>query len=378
MTMREPSWTIGIEEEYLMVDCDTGDLATKELGALMLACQKELKDLVRPEFLQSQVEVATSICTTVAEAREQLAWMRKTIAKVAQDFNMAPIAASTHPNADWDKQAHTDAERYHAFAHDMQAVVRRLIISGMHVHVGIHDDDMRIDLMNQVTYFLPHLLALSTSSPFWRGHNTGMKCYRLSVFDELPRTGIPEHFDTYSEYQKNVNALINVGSIKDASMMWWDIRPAVKFPTLEMRITDVCTTLDDAIAIAALYQCLLRMLYRLRRSNQRWRTYRILLIHENRWRAQRYGIDAGLIDFGKGELVPFDHLLEELLDMLAEDAEALGCTTEIASLRDILKRGTSSHRQIKIFEKAKENGADDVEASRAVAKWLITETLRGL
>jgi len=376
--MSAPSWTIGIEEEYLMVDCDTGDLATKPMAGLMQACQKELKDLVRPEFLQSQIEVATTVCKDVGEAREQLAWMRKTVAGVGKEFNVSPIAASTHPNAEWDKQEHTDAQRYHDFARDMQAVVRRLIISGMHVHVGIDDDDLRIDLMNQVSYFLPHLLALSTSSAFWRGYDTGLKCYRLSIFDELPRTGLPEQFDSYSEYQKHVDALINVGLIKDASMMWWDIRPAVKFPTLEMRITDVCTTLDDAIAIAALYQCLLRMLYRLRHNNQRWRTYRTLLINENRWRAQRYGIDEGLVDFGKGELVAFDHLLEELIDLLAEDAAALNCLSELNSLRQILKRGTSSHRQIGIFETAKENGADDFEASRAVSKWLISETVMGL
>lgn len=378
MAMKEPSWTIGIEEEYLMVDCDTGDLTTEPINGLIEACQKDLKDLVRPEFLQSQVEVATNVCKDVKEAREQLAWMRKTVARVAKEFNLAPLASSTHPNAEWDMQEHTDAERYHSFARDMQAVVRRLIISGMHVHVGIDDDDLRIDLMNQVSYFLPHLLALSTSSAFWRGHNTGLKCYRLSIFDELPRTGLPEQFDSYSEYKKHVDALVHVGLIKDATMIWWDIRPALKFPTLEMRITDVCTTLDDAVAIAALYQCILRMLYRLRHNNQRWRTYRTLLINENRWRAQRYGCDEGLVDFGKAELVSFEHLLDELLNMLREDAQALNCCEELESLRHILTRGTSSHRQIKVFEKAKENGADDFEASRCVAKWLMKETLEGV
>ncbi len=378
MSVSEPSWTIGIEEEYLMVDRDTGDLATDQMRGMMQACEKELDDLVRPEFLQSQVEVGTRVCKDVKEAREQLAWLRKSIAKVGAEFNLAPIAASTHPNAEWDEQEHTDAERYHTFANDMQAVVRRLIISGMHVHVGIDDDDLRIDLMNQVSYFLPHLLALSTSSAFWRGHDTGLKCYRLSVFDELPRTGLPERFDSYSEYQKHIDALTKVGLIKDATMLWWDVRPAVKFPTLEMRITDICTTLNDAIAVASLYQCILRMLYRLRRSNQRWRTYRTMLVNENRWRAQRYGTDDGLVDFGKGELVAFEHLLEELFDMLKEDAEALNCQEELLSLRNILKRGTSSHRQVKVYEEAKKNGADDLEANRAVVNWLKTETVRGL
>ncbi|MDV7340653.1 carboxylate-amine ligase [Terasakiella sp. A23] len=378
MAVSEPSWTIGIEEEYLMVDRDTGDLSTQPMDAVMAACRKELQDLVRPEFLQSQVEVATDVCKDVKEARKQLAWLRQKVADIGADYNLAPIAASTHPNAEWDEQEHTDAERYHTFAEDMQAVVRRLIISGMHVHVGIDDNDLRIDLMNQVSYFLPHLLALSTSSAFWRGQVTGLKCYRLSVFDELPRTGLPEHFDSFSEYQKHVDALINVGVIKDATMLWWDVRPAVKFPTLEMRITDICTTLDDAVAIAALFQCILRMLYRLRRSNQRWRTYRNMLVNENRWRAQRYGLDEGLVDFGIGQVVAFDQLLEELIDMLKEDAEALNCTEELLSLRTILKRGTSSHRQLDVFAKAKEKGADDLEASRAVSKWLMQETLNGL
>ncbi|WP_135079179.1 carboxylate-amine ligase [Terasakiella sp. SH-1] len=378
MTVREPSWTIGIEEEYLMVDCDTAELTTQPMDGLMKACEKELHDLVRPEFLQSQVEVGTKVCATVKEARQQLTWLRKSVAEVGKQFNLAPIAASTHPMAEWDEQDHTDAERYHTFANDMQAVVRRLIISGMHVHVGIDDDDLRIDLMNQVSYFLPHLLALSTSSPLWRGRDTGLKCYRLSVFDELPRTGLPEFFDSYSEYKKHVDALINVGMIKDSTMLWWDVRPAQKFPTLEMRITDICTTLDDALAIAALFQCILRMLYRLRRSNQRWRTYRTMLINENRWRAQRYGTDEGLADFGKGELVAFDDLLDELLDMLKEDGEALHCSEELASLKIILKRGTSAHRQIDIFNQAMKNGASELEASRAVAHWLKEETVRGL
>jgi len=378
MALSQPSWTIGIEEEYLMVERETGDLATRPLDDLMAALQKELKDLVRPEFLQSQVEVGTRVCKDIKEARKELAWLRQTVADIGKKFDVAPIAASTHPHAEWDQQAHTDAERYHTFAHDMQAVVRRLIISGMHVHVGIDDDDLRIDLMNQVSYFLPHLLCLSTSSPLWRGHDTGLKCYRISIFDELPRTGLPEFFESYSEYKKHVRALTNVGIIKDATMLWWDVRPAVKFPTLEMRITDVCTTLDDAVAIASLFQCLLRMLYRLRRSNQRWRTYRTMLIDENRWRAQRYGLDGGLVDFGKGKLVGFDDLLEELIDMLSLDAEALNCTEELYSLRHILKRGTSSHRQIEVFNKAKEDGADDLEACRAVAQWLKKETVNGL
>jgi carboxylate-amine ligase len=378
MSISEPSWTIGIEEEYMMIDKSSGELTTQPMEDVMATCQKELGDLVRPEFLRSQIEVGTSVCKDVKEARSQLAHFRKTIAKIGDNFGLAPIAASTHPNAQWDEQKHTDAERYHTFAQDMQAVVRRLIISGMHVHVGIDNDELRIDLMNQVSYFLPHLLALSTSSPFWRGHNTGLKCYRLSVFDELPRTGLPEVFDSFGEYQKHIDALVDVGLIKDATTLWWDIRPAVKFPTLEMRITDICTTLDDAISIAALYQCILRMLYRLRRSNQRWRTYRTMLIDENRWRAQRHGIDEGLVDFGKGELVAFTQLLDELFDMLKEDAQALNCEDELLNLKHILIRGTSAHRQVDIYDQALKDGKSQSEAIRETAFWLQDETLRNL
>lgn len=248
----------------------------------------------------------------------------------------------------------------------------------MHVHVGIDNDDFRIDLLNQASYFLPHLLALSTSSPFWRGEDTGLKSYRLSVFDELPRTGLPGHFETFTEYQRHVDILVNVGVITDASMLWWDLRPSAKFPTMEMRISDMCTRLKDATAIAALFQCILRMLYRLRRRNQRWRNYANMLINENRWRAQRYGIDEPMIDFGRGELVPYPELIAELLGMLSEDAEALGCVKELAHVQTILETGTSAHAQCAVFKTAKEAGADDEDALKSVVDWLIATTVEDL
>ena len=260
----------------------------------------------------------------------------------------------------------------------MQAAARRLLICGMHVHIGIEDDEMRIDLMNQVSYFLPHLLALSTSSPFWRGEDSGLKCYRLNVFDELPRTGLPSRFDSYGEYRRHVDVLVNVGLFDDASMIWWDVRPSARFPTLEMRITDVCTHLDDAIGIAALYQCIIRMLYRARRENRRWRTYDYMLINENRWRARRYGVDEGLIDFGKGEIVPCAELLEELIEMTRDDAEALGCTDEILHCRDIIRRGTSAHRQLSTYSDAIAAGRDEREALCDVVDMLIENTVSGL
>lgn len=375
MSIAAPKLTIGIEEEYLLVDPQTRALASEPPPEMMLECEKRIPGLVRPEFLRAQVEVATDVCVDVKQARKQLAELRLTIAEIAAKHDLAPIAASTHPFSEWTQQVHTDKERYNVLADDLQVVARRLLISGMHVHIGVEDENLRIDLLNQLSYFLPHLLALSTSSPFWRGTDTGLKSYRLSVFDELPRTGLPSHFDTYAEYRRHVDILQRLGVIPDASMLWWDLRPSEKFPTLEMRVTDICTSLDDTVAVAALYQCIARFLYRLRHENQRWRVYDNMLISENRWRAQRYGIDKGMIDFGKGEMVPFDKLTDELIEMTAQDAEALNCVEEIAHIRTILKRGTSAHRQLSIYEASQKDGSSDEEALAAVVDWLVSETI---
>ena len=254
----------------------------------------------------------------------------------------------------------------------------RRVIGGMHVHVGLDDDDLRIDLLGQIAYFLPHLLALSTSSPFWRGENTGLKSYRLAVFDELPRTGLPEHHDSWGEYSRHIAAIVDAGLIEDSSKIWWDIRPSARFPTLELRIPDICTHYRDGIAIAAIYVCLLRMLYRLKLSNQRWRRYANMLIQENRWRAQRYGIDEGLVDFGKGVLGDYAGLLEEIIELTREDAEELDCVEEILHARTILDRGTSAHRQLAVYDSALAAGGDKDAAFKAVVDFLIEETVAGL
>ncbi|MDX9860397.1 MAG: carboxylate-amine ligase [Rhodospirillales bacterium] len=374
MAAGHPSFTVGIEEEYLLVDRRTRDIATEPPAAMIEECRSLIRNLVRPELLRSQIEVGTRVCHTIAQARDELAWLRGTVAGVAGNHGLAPIAASTHPFSEWQGQRHTDKERYHMLARDLQAVARRLLICGMHVHVGIDDDDLRIDLINQACYFLPHLLALSTSSPFWRGEDTGLKSYRLSVFNELPRTGLPEYFESFGEYHRHVRILTDAGLITDGSLLWWDIRPSANFPTIEMRITDVCTRLDDAVTIAALFVCIVRMLHRLRRVNQRWRRYSRMLINENRWRAQRYGIDEGLVDFAKGRIVPFPDLLDELIELIDEDAEALGCRAQVENVRQIMREGTSAHRQIEIYARAVMAGADSAEALRAVVDWLIEET----
>ncbi|MBW7850735.1 MAG: carboxylate-amine ligase [Rhodospirillales bacterium] len=376
--MKDPSFSVGVEEEYLLVARGDGALVSEPPPSMLADCEDRLAGQVSPELLRSQIEVGTRPCETMAETRADLARLRRTVAEVAAGHGLGVIASSTHPFAEWDEQKHTDKERYSELARDLQAVGRRLVICGMHVHVGIEDEELRIDLMNQVAYFLPHLLALSTSSPFWRGRDTGLKSYRISVFNELPRTGLPEYFDSWGEYQRHVRRLVDAGLIEDGTKLWWDIRPSARFPTLEMRVTDVCARLDDAIAIAAIYRCLLRMLYRLRRANQRWRIYARMLVNENRWRAQRYGLDEGLVDFGKGAVVAYADLLEELLSLIAPDAEWFGCTREVAWAREIVRRGTSAHAQLAAWRMALAGGAGPRDAARAVVDALMAETVRDL
>ncbi|MDJ0948994.1 MAG: carboxylate-amine ligase [Alphaproteobacteria bacterium] len=378
MQYREPPFTVGIEEEYLLVDPETRDLAVDPPEAILKECEKRIGKHVTPEFLRSQIEVGTPVCKSIAEARDELAKLRRCVSEVAREFGLAMIASSTHPFADWDAQQHTDKDRYNILAQDMQAVARRLLICGMHVHVGIDDDELRIDLLNQVSYFLPHLLALTSSSPFWRGDNTGLKSYRIAVWNELPRTGIPPQFESYTEYRRLVQVLVNAGVIEDATKLWWDVRPSDRFPTLEMRIADICPRMEDTVSVAAIYLCLLRMLWRLRRNNQRWRRYSHVMVAENRWRAQRYGFDEGLIDFGKGEIIPYGDLLEEIIDLTREDAEYFNCQAEIEHARELLRRGTSAHRQIAVFDAALAEGKDSRGALRDVVDTLIEESSAGL
>lgn len=378
MPLREPSFSIGIEEEYLLVDRQSRDLVSEPPPALIEAYEIQLSGHFSREFLRTQIEVGTSVCGSIAEARADLMHLRRTVAEIASEHGLAPIAASTHPFAQWRKQKPTDKLRYRILQEDMQVVAHRLLICGMHVHVGIEEDNLRIDLFNQIPYFLPHLLALSTSSPFWEGTETGLRSYRLCVFDELPRTGLPENFASYGEYRRTVELMIAAGLLEDATKIWWDVRPSARFPTLEMRITDVCTRIDDAICCAALFRCVCRMLYRLRRDNQRWRVYARMLVEENRWRAQRYGLDQGMVDFGRGEIVPFPDLMEELLGILREDAEFFDCVKEIEHSRNITSRGTSSHLQVETYRAALQSGATPEEALRRVVDALIEATGAGL
>lgn len=377
MSAKEPSFTFGIEEEYHLVDLETRGFAAAPT-ALMEACESTLGKQVAPEFFRSQIEVGTRVWRDFKEARQELAHLRRSIADAAREFGLAPIATSTHPFADKSTLETTPKERYQALARDFGGIGRRLAISGMHVHVGLDDDEVRIDLMNQARYFLPHLLMLSTSSPFWQGDDTGLKSYRLAIFHELPRTGLPQRFGSFGEFQRTVDILVSNGVIEDATKIWWDLRPSARFPTLEMRVTDVCTRIDDAMSVAALFVCVMRMLWRLRRSNHRWRDYPAFLIEENLWRAQRYGVDDQLFDFGKGTLVPFASLIDELLDLVAEDAAVLGCEKEVKHALNIATGGTSADRQLDCYEALIGKGISKEEALKGVVDQLIAETVTGL
>ncbi|MFK7941408.1 MAG: carboxylate-amine ligase [Paracoccaceae bacterium] len=371
--MNRPSFTVGIEEEYLVVDRDTRDLVQQPDPDFLARCSDLTGDRSTPEFLQCQVEVGTAPHERVSDAGQDLLALRRGVATAAAEFGYAPIAASTHPFARWRAQTHTRKERYDALEQDLGQTVRRLLICGCHVHVGIEDEDLRIDLMSQAAYFLPHLLALSCSSPFWEGEDTGLASYRLTVFDALPRTGLPDQMGSYAEYKRLVAALVDAGCIEDATKIWWDIRPSDKYPTLEQRVTDVCLTAGDAAVVAALFQTLLAYLYRLRSINQRWRVYPAILINENRWQAQRYGASGKMVDHGKRAQVPVADLMAELLCLLDEDAAALGTRALLAHTARIARNGTSADRQRDAHATAEANGATSQEALVAVVDMLAAE-----
>lgn len=374
MPLTPPSLRLGVEEEYLLVDPTSRDLVASPPEEFMERCQERLGDRVGYELLQAQIEVGTPVCGTIADVRRELTELRTIVAMTAREFGMAVIAASTHPFANSRAQRRVEKERYVVLTRDLQALVDRMVISGMHVHAAIEDEELRIDLMNQATYFLPHLLVLSTSSPFWEGRDTGLKAYRPTIFGELPRSGLPEYFASAEEWRHMLRQLAETGLCDDPTKIWWDLRPSAKFPTLEMRICDICTNIEDTLTIAALYQSILATLYRLRLQNHTWRRYRPTLIEENKWLAQRYGIDGALADFGALVCKPFADLLDELIELVQDEAAQLGCLAEVENARDIVRRGTSADRQLAIYEKARTNGADEHEASCAVVDWLIEAT----
>jgi carboxylate-amine ligase len=379
MARSEPSFTIGIEEEYLLVDRAGRDVAIDPPDEIFADCQAQTgTGLVEAELLRSQIEAETRVCETVAEARDDLARLRRTISEVAMGYGLAPIAASTHPFAEWHLQHQTHKSRYDTLMRDMQSLARRLLICGMHVHVGIEDDDLRVSLLNRFSAFLPLLLSLSTSSPFWQGEDTGLKSYRLTVFDNFPRSGLPEMFNDYDDYQRHIDILQRAGVLEDATFIWWDLRISARYPTLETRIADICTRLDDAASIAALTQCILHYLYRMQRERTGVPVHARFLVNQNRWRAMRYGYDEGLVDFARAEVVPVADLLADIVEQVRPDADELGCSRELEQVLEIPVRGSSAHRQLAIYHAALGEGLESKDALFRVVDWLVDETVTGL
>jgi carboxylate-amine ligase len=364
----EQLYTIGIEEEYQIIDPESREL-TSYIQEFLESGAVVLRDQVRPEFLQSQVEVGSQVCRNIKEARQEVIRLRRMVSEVAGSNDRKIVSAGTHPFSRWMEQDITARDRYYGLTKDMGYVARRLLIFGTHVHIGIEDPELRIDIFNQVRYFLPHILALSTSSPFWQGRDTELKSYRSVVFEDLPRTGIPGHFNSHADYDRYLQTLTKTNCIDDPTRIWWDVRPHCKFPTLEFRICDACTKMDEVIAIAALFQAVVAKLAQLRRSNQTWRSYRPELIAENKWRAIRDGVDGKLIDFGIEQEVPHRFLMNELLDIVDDVVDELDSRREIEYIRTILSEGTSADRQLRVY---RETG--DL---KAVVDHLADETLQG-
>ncbi len=376
-----PPLTLGIEEEYMIIDPTTRAL-TSYVQEMLNKGRVILGDQIKAEFLQSQIEVGSRICTNIQEAREDLIRLRQTVSEVAKEGGRCIAAAATHPFSTWREQSITEGERYEDLRMDMQEVARRLLIFGMHVHIGFGEGELSrsliIDIMNQLRYFLPHILAISTSSPFWHGRETGLKSYRSVIFESLPRTGIPPTFGSYEEYDRYVTLLGKVGSLgkagKDASKIWWDARPNPRVGTLEIRVPDICTTIDEAMCVAAIIQSLVAKLLKLRASNLSWRLYRSEMIQENKWRAARYGIDGSLIDYGIEEAVPLPTLWAELLDLLDDVLDELGTRKDVEYIHTILDKGTSADRQLATYRKAITEGCTDEQAFIKVMDQLIAET----
>lgn len=367
--MIEPSLTIGIEEEYQIIDPETRELRSY-VQQFLEQGEAVLPDQLRPEFLQSQIEAGTQICRDVDEARTELVRIRRSILDVAEDAGLWVAAAGTHPFSSWVKQRVSPFGRYPELIRFLQDVGRQLLVFGMHVHIGIEDEELLIEVMNQLRYFLPHLLALSTSSPFWHGRDTGLKSYRSVVFENLPRTGIPQQFESYASYRSYTSTLLATGSIAEPTHIWWDVRPSEKFPTLEIRIPDMCTRVEETLCLVALVQAVVAKLIQLRRANQSWRLYRKHLIDENKWRALRYGTGGKLIDFGKKKEVPFPALAEEILTWVDDVVDDLGSRREIEYAYTVLREGTSADRQLAVHRQTGN--------LHAVVDHIVEETRTGL
>ncbi len=346
----KPSFNLGIEEEYQTIDPATRDLRSHIDAEIISKGKMLLKEAVKAEMHQSVVEIGTGICKDINEAAIELKAFRTQMCHLAKQNNLRLASAATHPFADWRKQDITPDDRYKVIVEDLKMVARANLIFGLHVHIGVEDEETRIHLMNAARYFLPHILALSANSPFWLGMDTGLKCYRCKVFDKFPRTNIPDYFTSWGEYESFIKLLVKTNCIDNAKKIWWDIRPHPNFPTLEFRVCDVPMRADETLAIAALIQAIVAKLYRLHSANQGFRLYRRALLMENKWRAARYGLDGKMIDFGKQTEVPVRDLIYELLELVDDVVDELGSRTHINYIHRILEHGTGADRQLRIFQ----------------------------
>jgi carboxylate-amine ligase len=360
-----PLFTIGVEEEFQIVDPESWELRS-HVSELLASSAAAFGDLVKRELHQSIVEVGSKICANVEELAPAVIGSRRALAEAAERVGLRVAAAGTHPFSSWTDQRLSPGERYETIVDELQLLARSLLIFGLHVHVAIPDQSLTIELMNEARYFLPHLLALSTSSPFWMGHDTGLKSYRTAVFRRFPRTGIPDRFESWSEYQDYIKLLVELHCLDNAKKIWWDIRPHPTFGTLEFRICDVPTAPRATIAIAALAQAIIVKLYKLRTRNLGFRLYHRRLLEENKWRAARWGLDGKLIDFGRQREVPMRELAGELLEFIDDVVDELGSRSEVEYVRTIVREGTSADRQLRVFR--------DSGDLRAVVRAVVDET----
>jgi glutamate---cysteine ligase / carboxylate-amine ligase len=362
-------FTIGVEEEFQIIDPATCELRS-HVSQLVSAASPGIIEQVKNEMHQSIVETGTNICQNVGELRIEMHRTRGELVAAAERAGLQVAAAGTHPFSSWIDQVISPGERYQNIIEELQQLARSLLIFGMHVHVAMPDKQSTIDMMNMVRYFLPHLLALSTSSPFWMGRNTGLKSFRTTVFRRFPRTGVPEQFESWSAYENFVNLLVKLHCIDNGKKIWWDVRPHPTFGTLEFRMCDVATRVEEAVAIAALTQAIVVKLYKLYTSNQSWRLYRRALIEENKWRAARYGIEGKLIDFGKEEEVPMRSLIPELLELVDDVLDELGSRSAVQYVHTIMNEGTSAERQLRVYQQTGD--------LKAVVRHLVAETRAGV
>jgi carboxylate-amine ligase len=362
-------FTLGIEEEFQIVDPVTRELRS-HVTEFLDEGKMILGEKIKPEMIQSMIEVGTGICNDIHEARADISRLRGIISYLARKKGLEIVAASTHPISHWQDQKIFDDERYDLLVEEIQMVARSLLIFGLHVHVGINDPERAIHIMNAARYFLPHMLALSTSSPFWLGHNTGLKSYRTEVFKKFPRTDIPDHFDSHASFQRYIDLLVKTNCIDNGKKIWWDVRPHPFFPTLEFRVCDIPTRVDDTIAIAALFQAIVCKLNKLIDKNLGFRLYRRMLVQENKWRAVRWGLDGKMIDFGKQKEVPVRDLILELLEFVDDVLDELDSRKEVEHVHEILRRGTSADEQLRVYKETND--------LKAVVDVLIARTMESV